>query len=1187
MPISSTQMSGLVGGQQAMFGNMATYAAQISPFAPQGMAPTYTNPMAGAEFPPSMGYVPGQTEYAEAGARAPGLIGGAAAYGAPALGMAGVAMGGRVGGMLDPFTGGMRGFGRGVGWQSGAGWGANLGRVMSGGIGGIARGIGMGAVGMLPGLAIGGAIQYAGGQMMEGAQFRNQAMGFMQDQFRFSNPTTRGGYGFGQGGMESNVRMLHEMGTERMGSTPQEMLGIMQGTTSMGVYRGVRDAKEFQRKFKETVSALTEIAKTFNTTLSEAMPMFGEARRQGFWTPQDITRHAQQVRQVQATTGLSTQQAQQYTAMIGQSAQAIGGSAQQGSMMGARSLSLAGAATYGGTVSAQQLQNAGMGMGAEATTNLAAMMGGMTSRFAASRVGRWTLAAMMGRNGNLDPEQMEKFARGEMGVGAIQRMAERNVGGAGTTGRPGGAMQFVENEEELRGQFAARGPEMVAGAIKGLAGGSLYGTSSRDKLVTRRIIQRFLGGDKRQADLAAQIIRDMPRMLAIQAAQTEQEADMQQRQQQSAQEDTWQGVSRKIGQWWRQTVSAPLSALGSEIGRAFSQTWQRVSDKMWGAGGQVPISQSAIRGWVAAAESGDRRALATQFGTAGLTRSVMGGGFTGNASVANSDTMTQLGIGPSGVGQRGWLTPPEVQYSGTDIRRAEALSSASRGMVGGEEAKAMGYATARDWEQEKGGAAGKQLREFMQSNAMIQARLAFGEGPMSDEEKLKFRSLQLTHLRSGAAGADIARAVSTGDHGKDIAKMLSFQDEATRRGMTGDEGLASPEGGLGMLRGRELMEQVDLIREGAAQAFGGLPGQVGGITRDSMKEVAEHPDTILALKLMHDADQEKDPKKAADIRAKAQAKLNAAANNKDNGFSMGARKALAEMGSGSSIGRVVASVVGATQKSVDREGMMQVVEGRMKRLKMKLGEEGRTRLETLGEKTAIGRAATELLTTFDPGKRQAALEKLAAGAATDPKAAAEVLKLLKSAGPGSGAEDLIQTIQGMQEVGRIKTVGEGEESAATSGRGGAYRKAVGGVRQFLGGIMGISGKEAAGLAEGLVTGKEGVQEKFRKLLTDRGWKDEAISDFMKDVGGGMTSKERDKWGSRAAVGRGVSTASAEVAARKDLEDRISKIGGKDSEPLAVAKQMRDHLRNIDTKMVGGKLTNETDGKSQGDNKKKP
>ena len=1168
MPITSTQMAGLVGGQQAMFGNMATYAAQISPFAPQGMAPTYTNPMAGADFP-AAGYAPGQADYMQGAAQAPGMIGAAAAFGAPALGLAGMAIGGPVGGMLDPMTGAMRGLGRGVGWKSGAGWGANLGRVMSSGIGGIARGIGLGAIGALPGLAISGAIQYAGGQMMEGAEERNQTLRFLQQNFRFANPQARGGFGFRQEEQEGIHRTIAEMGGQ-IGTTVREMQGIMGGAARMGVFQGVRDAKEFQAKFKETVGALTEIAKTFNTTLNEAMPMFGEARRQGFWTPQDITRHAQSIRQVQATTGMSAHQAQQYTGAMAQVVQGIGGTLQQGSNLGARMLGQAGAAAFAGSMTDQQLQNAGFGTGTQGVGNFAMFMGQANARFASSRVGRWALAAMMNRSGDIDPELMQRFSRGEMGVGELQRRAERNVGGPGTTGRPGGAEQFLMNEEELRGQFAEQGG--AEGFVRRMAGSNLWGTDSRSQLITRRMIQRFLGGDRRQADMIAQRMRDMPRILATQAAQTEQQADMIQRQQQSSMDDTWQGITRKVGQWWRQTVTDPLKEFGANLGAEWSRAWQSISEKVWGGGARPTISGGAIRGWVAAATSGNMATLRHQFGTRGLTEQVMGRPLTGMAGVQNEDTMRQLGIGAAGIGMTGGLfSRPEMRYGAADIRRGEALAGASRGEVSLEEARAMGYGSTGDWQAQKEGAAGRQYREFLQSNAALRiADTAKSLGGLPGQDRMKIqRQMQLAYLQSGAAGADIQKAVSTGDQGQNLARMLSYMNAEDRRGRTGDVGFAGPGGGLSGLRGRELMERIEQIHEGAAIMLGGGPGGIPGTTRvtgAAIKELADHPDTADALKLMHDAQTERDPKKASELKAEALRKLNQAGNNNENGLSESARKALLELGSGSAMGNVVAGTLGAARKVQDSEAIKGIHEGRMQRLRGRLGEEGTKRLNDLSNKTKLGKAITAYMGGAGGAEeRYEALKKIAEEARTDPKAAARALDMLSKAGSGAGAEEMIQTIMGAQESGRIRDMGEREEAAAATGKGAAAGKARGQMQQFLG-YMGISGKDTRGFAAAMVSGTMSKETKDRiesKLREQLGWKSEDIKEFLKDAQGGLTTKEKTKWANRFEAGRGISVNDPEVAARRaKFEESMRTVTGRETKTESLLQQQLRVLEDI-------------------------
>lgn len=1201
MPISSTQMSGLVGGQQAMFGNMATYAAQISPFAPPGMAPTYTNPMQGAEFPPSMGYVPGQTSYAEGGAAAPGIIGGAAAYGAPALALGGALMGGRVGGMLDPMTGAMRGMGRGVGWQSGAGWGANLGRVMSGGIGGIARGIGMGAIGALPGLAIGGAIQYAGGQMMEGAQFQNQVGSFMQNQFRFANPMAQGGFGMGQQGVKNIGSMLHEMGTESIGSTPGEMLNIMKGATSQGVFRGVRDAKEFQAKFKETVSALKEIAKTFNTTLSEAMPMFGEAKRQGFWTPQDVTRHAQSIRQVQATTGMSAAAAQQYTGAMAQTVQQMGGTLQQGSMMGARALSMAGAASMGGWVNQQQLQNAGLGMGAEGVANFGMMMGNATSRFAQSRVGRWTLAATMGQGGKLDPEAMARLSRGDMSIGDIQRMAERNVGGAGTTGRPGGAMDFVNNEENLRGQFAEAGPGAMLGMVKTLTGGALYGSSNRDQLVTSKIIQRYFGGDKKQAGLMAEMARNMPQILQRQAAETEQQADAQQRQQQSAMQDTWQGVTRQVGQWWRENVTGPLQKMGADVSTGMSRAWQRMGEKLWGGGGRYGLSGSVVSAYAQSLESGDRTGFNRQFSTYGYGKQVMGGGLTGGSlmvGLEGTSNMAALGIAGQGVVQRGMMGTFAGKYSAAAIREGEALSSASQGIVGENEAKAMGYGSHGDFQQARGGEAGKQLQAFLRSGTALGIRGRFGD-KLDAAGRMGYAKVISAHLRAGAGGEAIQRELSGVDEKTAAIRAMAMQGGA-RDGETGMEGIgganALDAGGEALQdRALEMTETHAIAMRGGGAAGHGdswlkFLNPVGeaqaaalgykgvGVTVAGLEEVRKHPQAGAALSLFLEAQslQKSDPEKAKRIRAQARSMAAEAAIDKKSGLSNEARAALKRFADPNDPEADLMARIGATQGVIrvkeNIEGHKQTISARMSRMKEGLGSEGMDRLAKMGTKSEVAKIVNEMMGAGaeDPGKRSELYGRLAEAAAKDPSGA-------------SGVRTLLEGVSGSSEMTTMLDV-VSQHKGLAGAKGGDTKR----LKAYMGGMMGM--QTSAAELKGLTTGKwgKGEEEKFKEKLkaAQPGWGEADIAKFMKQAEKGLDKGE--------VMERGVKTAQG-AAARQLAADATKKFGvagesatGSKNPLVEIAKNSaisRDYMRMVADNTAA--IANKKEGVGKGPSDAKP
>ena len=220
--------------------------------------------------------------------------------------------------------------------------------------------------------------------------------------------------------------------------------------------------------------------------------------------------------------------------------------------MMARAQMMSGAMLRGGWVTEGQLGEAGFGTGAEGAQNFGMMMASGAARFARSRVGRWALAAMMNREGTgLDPAALQQMSAGGMGVGAIGAMARRNVSG-------GRAYNFVMNEEEMRGQLAEAGPMAQMGFMRSIIGSRMFGGSGRDRLVTRRLIQRFMGGTSRQADMMAEAMRNMPQILAAQAASSEGALDAQERQNERMMRDTWEGFKRSIGQTWREKVTAPL-----------------------------------------------------------------------------------------------------------------------------------------------------------------------------------------------------------------------------------------------------------------------------------------------------------------------------------------------------------------------------------------------------------------------------------------------------------------------------------------------------------------------------------------------------------------------------------------------------------------------------------------------------
>lgn len=660
MPITSHQISGMIGGQQAMFGNFASYSQQISPGF-QGSPPTYANPMAGA----GGGFAPAPTHLQDSSAmqKGPEMMSAIGNIGMPAVGTAAMlggmmlpGMAGRAIGSLDPFTGGLRGFASGAGLSGGQGIMANMGRIASGGFGSIARaglgGIGGAVAGFMPMYGAAKAAQFGVGQMVQGAQFQNQVQSTLDQNFRFKNNQSQSGYGFSREQGGNIADMVREMGHSDMMSGPQEMLRIMKSGTQQGLFRAVQDVKEFKKRFTDMVGALKEVAKTMNTTLEGAMPFFNQSRQMGFWTPNDIAKNAQQVRQTAATSGLSVAQTQQMMAQGAQMARSVGAMGTTGAQGMQQSLGIVGGSMRSGYVSEREMAEATGGLtGGAAVQSMAGTMQAGATRFARSRKARWLLASM-GTDGfkSLDSGKLQDMMSGNMSLGDISRGARRNI-------KQQGAFNFVNNEKELRGELLKQGPGAQFGFMRAMAGEHLYGGDAKSKLITRRLLKRNFGFNNVQADIAAKMARNSAQIMRDNMARGEAGIDQQERDREQLLNRSWEGVKRKASNWVDKTVKEPLQSFGAEISQSIGDYFERMGDKMWGR----VSTQNRFRGITGAGLNalkrgayGDERAMETAFGKPGALQKAFGGLGGGGLGVGGTmDFSKGGGITRAWEGNRG------------------------------------------------------------------------------------------------------------------------------------------------------------------------------------------------------------------------------------------------------------------------------------------------------------------------------------------------------------------------------------------------------------------------------------------------------------------------------------------------------------------------------------------------------
>jgi hypothetical protein len=416
---------------------------------------------------------------------AEGLAGAAlsrgAAIGAP-VAAAGLALAG-----LDPFSLGLR---SGV-----AAYGAGA------GVGGATL---AGAAVAAPAALGLGAVSYMGGQMLTGASQTGAFNQNMQSAFRFTNPgNLYGGRGFAHGDLReigSLVRSLGasgEQGFDELGRLAAEM-------GRMGFAEGVRNAKQFGEKFRQLLQGVKTIARELGTTLEEAEKAMASMRGSGIFSRQ--TQVAGRIREGSVAGGLATTEVTGMMHIGSQVSRLLGGTGRAGALGGIEAITQIGVARQAGIVSEEDIYNATGLTGAEGRRAAAVQQLEASGNFLRSSKGRWFLAAVAGRNGELDPESVTAFAGGGMSVQETRGRARRNLGRIGRA-------NFIRNEGRLRGavleQFGGLAPALALSQWAGERGIDIHETDDRSMLFA----QRQLGLGRDEADLIVRMARRLPELL--------------------------------------------------------------------------------------------------------------------------------------------------------------------------------------------------------------------------------------------------------------------------------------------------------------------------------------------------------------------------------------------------------------------------------------------------------------------------------------------------------------------------------------------------------------------------------------------------------------------------------------------------------------------------------------------------
>jgi hypothetical protein len=279
-----------------------------------------------------------------------------------------------------------------------------------GGLGGMVRGGLM--AGGLPMLAGGLAAGYAANQMSIGLQEQHGIYSTLGSNFNFINPGSRTGRGFSRTDAKAISDVTREMGAlPEMLTSMGELNRIMNSISQMGVMQGLRNAQDFNRKFKESIGVLQDMAKIMQTSMEGATKFFGEANQAGFYSGRAMKMNAAQRQFTSGMTGMDQDQIHQLQLNGSLASYGMGGTRAGGANLALRTARQIGSANAAGILSNDEIQELTGEMGAAGIKSMSEMLTGASYRMSRSSVGT-ALALAVGKqvNGRYTGEMDENLA---------------------------------------------------------------------------------------------------------------------------------------------------------------------------------------------------------------------------------------------------------------------------------------------------------------------------------------------------------------------------------------------------------------------------------------------------------------------------------------------------------------------------------------------------------------------------------------------------------------------------------------------------------------------------------------------------------------------------------------------------------------------------------------------------------
>jgi hypothetical protein len=379
-------------------------------------------------------------------------------------------------------------------------------------------------------------------------------------------------------------------------TTPGELNQLIAGGAQAGMFTGVRDVSAFAEKFRKMLDTLKSVQNELGGTLTEALNFVNESKQAGIFQQMDRAQFATQIRNVTQVTGMSRQDAMSMAVQGASIARQAGGVGAQGAMGAMRMATTMGTALTTGAVSEAQLSEATGGLTGQAA--IQAFTGNMmqrTGRFLRRPgMGRFSLYALAGQDGGVDPEMMARFRTGDITVGEVSQRARRNVGQMGRA-------QAINRAGELRGAVMEQGGLAGQIGMMRLMLGDRVMNQGSD--ISQLVMQRRFGMSRQEAEVMQGLMRNQGGIAAQEAQDRAAGARGARRERLVTQERSLDAVMRHVGHSLEEGLGInEVKMAGRRFTTRISEGVERMMNQMLGV--YSDEMSNATRGAIQRASSG-------------------------------------------------------------------------------------------------------------------------------------------------------------------------------------------------------------------------------------------------------------------------------------------------------------------------------------------------------------------------------------------------------------------------------------------------------------------------------------------------------------------------------------------------------------------------------------------------------